>query len=417
MGETTTSSHNANTPLLKSAGKRLGQVEPRERVGSQTSRKYEYQYERTARAALDLLADGASHTALYCDWHDDYVIETGDTPSRYVFHQVKGRTSSQGPWKFREFLGVPLRVATSPTAKPATVEKTAIVPLMLFHYGNFYENCAGIAFITNAGLDNTLLTFLKSLQSCSEIEDLPDDTRNAFNHLARAYTTTTPPLASSPKELFGRLQALKTLTDQGRVDSANPNLLEIADIIVDFSEIELSQRQSKQIARDIVDLVRGKVGHTTTVIPSSDDQLRCDKGIVIEELLARLSLSVQAYTALKSGTNSNLVRKLSRLQRFCFQMGYDNQLVAICGFKSRWDAWRTVERHSLASSDYLLLLERADQVIQSKPTMSQAVSDAKDIAKQFAHVGASPLGPEEVLGLIFSLAAQTEPTASPTGDG
>jgi hypothetical protein len=50
---------------------RLGEIEPRERVGAQTGRKYEYQYERTARAALGLLVDGPKHVCVYCDWHDD----------------------------------------------------------------------------------------------------------------------------------------------------------------------------------------------------------------------------------------------------------------------------------------------------------------------------------------------------------
>jgi Cap4 dsDNA endonuclease len=87
-----------------SGGQRLGHLEPRERAGAQTGRKYEYQYERTARAALDLLAEDAKHVCVYCDWHDDYVVETGQPPTRYVFHQVKGRKSSQGPWKFSAFL-------------------------------------------------------------------------------------------------------------------------------------------------------------------------------------------------------------------------------------------------------------------------------------------------------------------------
>jgi hypothetical protein len=70
-------------------GKRLGQIEPRERAGARTGRRYEYQYERTARAALDLLVDGLKYVCVYCDWHDDYVIEIGDPPTRYVFHQVR----------------------------------------------------------------------------------------------------------------------------------------------------------------------------------------------------------------------------------------------------------------------------------------------------------------------------------------
>jgi hypothetical protein len=88
---------------MMSKGRRLGEVEPRERAGAQTGRKYEYQYERTARAASDLLTDTANHVCVYCDWHDDYVVETGDAPTRYKFHQVKGRKSSQGPWTFGEF--------------------------------------------------------------------------------------------------------------------------------------------------------------------------------------------------------------------------------------------------------------------------------------------------------------------------
>jgi hypothetical protein len=63
---------------------RLGQVEPRERVGARTGRKYEYQYERTARAALDLLTDQPQWVSVYCDWHDDYVVEIGNLPTRYV---------------------------------------------------------------------------------------------------------------------------------------------------------------------------------------------------------------------------------------------------------------------------------------------------------------------------------------------
>ena len=52
---------------MVSGGPRLGQVESRERAGAQTGRKYEYQYERTARAALDLLADAPKYVCMYCD--------------------------------------------------------------------------------------------------------------------------------------------------------------------------------------------------------------------------------------------------------------------------------------------------------------------------------------------------------------
>ena len=56
---------------------RLGEVEPRERSGAGTAQRYEFQYQRTARATLTLLDDASDHVCVYCDWHDDYVIEVG----------------------------------------------------------------------------------------------------------------------------------------------------------------------------------------------------------------------------------------------------------------------------------------------------------------------------------------------------
>ena len=89
----------------RSAMVRLGEVEPRERAGARTAQRYEFQYQRTARATLTLLDDASDHVCVYCDWHDDYVIEVDAQPTRYVFHQVKGRSSSRPPWTFSEFFG------------------------------------------------------------------------------------------------------------------------------------------------------------------------------------------------------------------------------------------------------------------------------------------------------------------------
>jgi hypothetical protein len=81
---------------------RLGEVEPRERAGAQTGRKYEYQYERTARASLDLLIDSCKQVCVYCDWRDDYVAEVGDPPTRYVFHRRKS-SSNVNSLKLRSY--------------------------------------------------------------------------------------------------------------------------------------------------------------------------------------------------------------------------------------------------------------------------------------------------------------------------
>ena len=392
---------------------RLGHVEPRERAGAQTGRKYEYQYERTARAALDLLSDGTQHVCVYCDWHDDYVVETGDPPTRYVFHQVKGRKTSQGAWTLSDFFGVRTRksktAAKKPAKKPAEVSDDAIVPRMLKHYANFGDNCAGIAFVTNSGLHPNLSGFLGQIAKAADIAALSPEPRALFDKLAQAYAATTPPLATSPDDLFSWLRSFVVHTDQGQLESPDASLLEIAAVVSDLSEIDLHQRQAKVIARQIVERVRLKVSHSTTVIPAEDDQLQRDKGIVVTELLSVLSLSTDAYKALRGGASSDAVKTLSRLHRFCDKHpALKEQVVAIAEFKAQWDVWRTIERHNVGGADFLLLETRANEVLKGKMTVEKVVAEAKDIAKQFAWIGVTPLTPEDVMGLIFSKAALSE---------
>jgi hypothetical protein len=80
----------------------------------------------------------------------------------------------------------------------------------------------------------------------------------------------------------------------------------------------------------------------------------------------------------------------------------------ICGFKARWDVWRTIERHFLDSADFMLLESKANEVLKANLTIEQSVQEACDIAKQFENLTVNRLTPEHVLGFIFSLAAQSE---------
>ena len=388
------------------AAPRLGQVAPRERAGAQTARKYEYQYERTARAALELLTDSTKHICVYCDWHDDYVVETGDPPTRYLFHQVKGRRSSQGPWRFSEFFGV--RRRTNPSTPTANADPNAVVPRMLLHYANFGDSCAGIAFVTNAGLAPELSAFLYSLGCSADPRALPSNERIAFNHIARAYATAIPPLVASPERLSAWMQGFAVYTDQGQIEADDAALLEIADVVFNYSEIDLSMRQAKQIAREIISLVRRKVFCSNTVVPASDELLKREKGVVVTDLLGVLSLSTQAYEALRAGAAFDTVKTLSRLQRFCKKHGFENLIVQISGFKARWDVWRTIERHNVNGVDFLLLETRALEVLKGNLTPERIVAEAKDIARQFRSIGATELQAEEVMGLVFSMAAQAE---------
>ena len=150
---------------------------------------------------------------------------------------------------------------------------------MLLHHKNFGANCAGLAFVTNAGLDPALSNFLEVVAHSNSEAEIPGEDRAAFEHVARAYAAAAPPLAATSADLFKWLQGLEVHTDQGQLEDSEAALLELANVVENYSEIDLLQRQAKQIAREIVGHVRAKVAHSTTVIPASDEQLRRDKGI------------------------------------------------------------------------------------------------------------------------------------------
>ncbi|WP_213806601.1 hypothetical protein [Granulicella sp. dw_53] len=101
------------------------------------------------------------------------------------------------------------------------------------------------------------------------------------------------------------------------------------------------------------------------------------------------------------------MKTLSRLQRYCSKNGLDNLIVPICDFKTSWDIWRTVERHFLASTDYILLEQKTTTLLQAGLTIDRMVEEAKEVAKQFSGITGTPLTPEHVMGLLFSLAAQS----------
>jgi hypothetical protein len=155
--------------------------------------------------------------------------------------------------------------------------------------------------VTNAGLDAGLSAFLQAIGNLPDIASLPADVLIAFQHIGRGYAASTPPLVSSEADLFTWLRGLAVYTDRGQLEDQDAALLELADVVVTYSEIELLQRQAKQISRDIISQVRRKVAHSTTIVPASDDQLRRDKGLIVTELLGVLSLSTQAYEQLKAG--------------------------------------------------------------------------------------------------------------------
>jgi hypothetical protein len=370
--------------------------------------------------ALEMLAQHERH-CVYCEWHDDFVVEINpDVSLRYHFHQVKSKSLSQGPWTFNELFGVSAprarKKAARPTksgaaAKAIAVKDDAILLRLLAHDSAFGAACGGFMFVTNTGIDPIAQKLLDGIANAASLPDLGNEARDLFDQLVRGYCTGPVPRVPSPDALFGFLKKFAVAAEQGSL-KPDPALNEICDRVFEYSEIELKTFERKQIARQLVQLIRAKATDTSVTPPVDATTLRSKKGIVVSEVLAVLSLSHEGFMALKQGgAGKDLVKTLSRLERYCKTAGLEQFTSQICGFKAKWDVWRTKHRHQLPDADHMTVLSKAREILAATTIPAEIVRRAKEAADALTPTlpGGIALAGDEMVGLIFSLAADAEP--------
>ena len=69
----------------------------------------------------------------------------------------------------------------------------------------------------------------------------------------------------------------------------------IADLILGASEVDLRISEAKKIGAQLVAVVRDKSHLILKTLPASIEELRSRKGLMIEDILGVLSLSVEGY--------------------------------------------------------------------------------------------------------------------------
>jgi hypothetical protein len=392
------------------APKTLSQVASADRWGSLTGRQYEYQHEQAAFSALEMLAKG-DWRCVYCEWHEDYVVEAGEQPTTcYLFHQVKSKTLSQGPWSFRDLFGVAAPKAGAKTSrKPLRASDDAIFARLLEHDRTFGSHCGSFMFVTNTGVHPTVSKLVDGVALTDGYATLAAEVAPLFQQLVRAYCIGPQAQLKSPEELFAFLRRFIVQTERGNL-KPDAALNEISDRVFEYSEIELQFAERRQIARQLVQLMRDKATERIATFPIDEAGLRLRKGAVIAEVLGVLSLSHEGYQALRSGGGSDVVKTLSRLERFCRSRGFDLYLRQICGFKAKWDVWRTTHRHRLEDADHVVIVASARAILLSNKTLPDMIPLARQEATRLS--GGLPagtaIGGEELLGLVFSVAAGAE---------
>jgi Cap4-like dsDNA endonuclease family protein len=388
-------------------GKRLHEVEPREQVGAQTGARYDYQYHQAAAHALALL-DDTHVVCIFCEWHDDYVTEAA-SEGGYVFHQVKTRQKSKGPWPLSEFFGLPRQTQKS-RSLPAAAD--SIFGRLWDHTQKFADECSAFVFVTDAGVSTEFENLLADAEVAADCTELSAE---SAPHFARVRDAVSQTFASvTEAALFDFLKHTTVQDAVGSVADLVGCRVLIASRILLNSEVDLVMSEARKIGAELVSAVRARSHVIFDALPGSADELRAKKGLVLDDVLRLLSLSTEGYRQLKTGGRESVLA-LSRLHRLCARNGVPESLIPeLCSYKTGWDAWWLDQRHSVEPVDYLTLKGECAELLKAHGAgelpIDGLVAQAKLVCEKYRKIlmSSEPLRAELIVGFIIALAVEAE---------
>ena len=383
----------------------IHEIEPREQVGARTGDLYEYQYHQAAAEAFGLL-DDKELVCLFCEWHDDFVLEAAT--GAYCFCQVKTRKSSKGPWKLRDFFGNKLPRKTRPVA----AEVNTPFARLREHLKTFNSRCDKLVFVTDNLIEPEFLDILDAAKTSADSSDFAPEAARVYNRLRDSLTLAFDDLDDTG--LHGFLKRLEVRHGEGRVGELDDCLVIIASRILALSEVDLLMSQAKKMGADVVSLVRKKSHLVVNEMPPDIVTLRAAKGLVLDDVLRLLSLSPEGYRQLRRGGRESVV-ELSRLQRICLRSDVDENVIPeLCRFKADWDAWWLEERHNIDPLDFSVLKNECATALHAHSEGALSFGGLVDQAKALAGkyqtklTSSTPLSADLVLGFVFWLATRAE---------
>jgi hypothetical protein len=402
----------------------LHQVEPREQVGAATGERYEFQYHQAAAGALEVL-DDTKVACVYCEWHDDYVVESAGVAA-YRFHQVKTRTASQGPWRLNEFFGIKRSTGRkSQNAPPSSKKKTKGTPAaptvsadsifgrLYDHVQKFGGRCEHFVFVTDAGVADNFTELLDAVRPLTDFSALSGDPAATFTVLRGALPLAFPSI--TPNEVFSFLQRLYVQEAVGKLADLKSCRTLLGGRIYELSEVDLTQSERQKIGDALVAVVREKSHRKLPTLPASTNELRLAKGLVLDDVLRVLSLSAAGYRELKSSGREGVVA-LSRLHRLCKRSGVADTLIPeLCRLKTSWDAWWLRQRHNVNILDHVALKNECADAMRvhadGRMTFDGLRQEATALTTKYASVltSSESLTRDLVFGLMLAVAVEAEP--------
>ena len=309
----------------------------RELSGRDTIARYTAQFKAAAIAALEILKND-SVVAIYCDFHDDFVIERklGDK-SLYEFVQVKTNKQKGTLWSQNDL------IAYSSSTKNLDNKKVrnSFLGKLLIHTITFKDNCKSVVFLTNIDIKESDYPFKIAVNE-RDFENA--DLKKLINKFCDVFEIT-PEI--SYDQILTNISKLQIETSVPYINLESDSFKPIAkEKICDISEIDLTNSESENIVISLLSLIYDKSmkkidGNLT------EDSLKNIAGVTLDDLLDVMCLSKIAYYALVEGNDPFALKTTSILKKICEKNDWETEDYELAArLKSKWDSWNTEKRHT-----------------------------------------------------------------------
>lgn len=377
---------------------RIHEVEPRENVGRDTIARYQAQFRGAAFECLSLLEDD-DLDRVYCDYQDDFVSRLNiDGNHIYNFYQVKTKKKLNDQWSVNDILGMRKSARTVDPSKIAS----SYLGKLLVHTIKFNNSCGQVVFLTNIHFDDDVENFREAISAGND--------NNHYKLLLENFNDSLCP--ESPVDDQGVIERIKKLQLKSNIPYLNPEdntFFALArDTIYKYSEIDLQHSECEEILNNLVSLVERK-SFSRLIEELDESELDEAAGIGLLEMLDILSISKEAYQALKASGDFRAVKNASIIHRIMSKAGASERMIEyVSDCKVRWDIWFRDKRHTIPEFDLNFILDEIESNAIAWANSNESIRALKGkiqgIYLSLEEEGlATTLNEDLLLGAVFSI--------------
>ncbi|GEK12041.1 dsDNA nuclease domain-containing protein [Aliivibrio fischeri] len=337
--------------------KMLHKAKPREQNGRDSYERYRLQVKSASIAALSIL-ETTDVDRIYCDLHDDFVQRRKDSDGffKYDFYQVKTKKKQNSNWTLLDVFGIKARGTENSQCHQKI--KDSFIGKLLLHTMIFDDSCNEIVFQTNVNIDDNIECLLKDIKQMSFTNKYTQYLLNKFNLFFPEHEDLSLNIIKE------KLSKIRFETDVQYLKSGKDNFEPIVrSKIYNFSEIDLSYIETKQIILKLLEIVDEK--SSGVISEYNFENIEEESAISLKDLLSVLSISNDAFLALQKGGDPKAIKSASIIQRTLESSGGGRDEIEFCSrCKTEWDTWVRNNRHMISEMDLMTITEYIRDIIK-----------------------------------------------------